>query len=325
MASLNLEHINTITANQESLWGTVSISLSEAINRQATLSSPLVTLLPLPELENTFAGKRIYGVATLQTKTAYTVIITLETSSALLLADLIAGGDGSSPPESVDEGTLQVLQQVLFVIASGLAQSLSNLTNTECNVLQVECHYDPIEAPVEWLAQDNLVRLDAVLHVDASPVGALSVLGDERFGLWLAGESTEQGTEAQSAQVGGTASPFQILDEAEMPAAQPFVPLAQASTTQSLPAGIELILDVPLELTVELGRKRMFVKEVLELTIGSIVELDRVAGEPVDVLVNGRIMARGEVVVIEDNFGIRITEIINPQEQLVEISRRAVA
>jgi len=102
------------------------------------------------------------------------------------------------------------------------------------------------------------------------------------------------------------------------------VPLAQAAS-QPLPAGIELILDVPLELTVELGRKRMFIKEVLDLTVGSIVELDRVAGEPVDVLVNGRIMARGEVVVIEDNFGIRITEIINPQEQLVEISRRAVA
>jgi flagellar motor switch protein FliN/FliY len=69
----------------------------------------------------------------------------------------------------------------------------------------------------------------------------------------------------------------------------------------------------------------MFIKDVLDLTIGSIVELDRIAGEPVDVLVNGRIMARGEVVVIEDNFGIRITEIINPQDQLVEISRRAVA
>lgn len=323
MASLNLEHINTITTKQDSLWGTVSISLSEAINRQATLSSPLTTLLPLSELDNAFAGKRVYGIATLQTTTAYTLLIVLETTSAAMLADIAAGGDGSSPPQEIDEGSLQILQQVLFVIANGLAQSLANLTNSDCNVLQVECRYDPIEPPVEWLTQDNLMRLDAVLHVDGNPIGAMAVLSDERFALWLAGEESEP-TSAQTDTAAAGASPFQVLEEATAASAQPFVPLAQAAS-QPLPAGIELILDVPLELTVELGRKRMFIKDVLELTIGSIVELDRVAGEPVDVLVNGRIMARGEVVVIEDNFGIRITEIINPQEQLVEISRRAVA
>jgi flagellar motor switch protein FliN/FliY len=172
------------------------------------------------------------------------------------------------------------------------------------------------------LTQNNLVRLDTVLHVDSSPIGAITVLGDERFGLWLAGEETE--APSSQADAAAAASPFQTLEEATTASSQPFVPLAQAAS-QPLPAGIELILDVPLELTVELGRKRMFIKDVLDLTIGSIVELDRIAGEPVDVLVNGRIMARGEVVVIEDNFGIRITEIINPQDQLVEISRRAVA
>ncbi|GIV20554.1 MAG: hypothetical protein KatS3mg023_2305 [Armatimonadota bacterium] len=323
MASLSLEHINTITAKQESLWGTVSISLSEAINRQANLSSPLVTLLPLSELENTFTGKRVYGIAALQTTTAYTLIITLETASACILADIAAGGDGSSPPAEIDESALQVLQQVLFVLASGLAQAITNVNGVECNVLQVEAHDDVLQPPIEWLTQDNLVRMDAVLQVDGGPVGALTVIGDERFGLWLAGEETE--TPSAPAGIGtAESSPFQMLEEAAAASAQPFVPLAQAAS-QPLPAGIELILDVPLELTVELGRKRMFIKDVLELTIGSIVELDRVAGEPVDVLVNGRIMARGEVVVIEDNFGIRITEIINPQEQLIEISRRAVA
>lgn len=320
MASLGLEHINTITTKQESLWGTVSITLSEAINRQTTLSSPLVTLLPLSELDNAFGGKRVYGIATIQTTTAYTLIIALESASATVLADIAVGGDGSSPSEEVDEGILQILQQVLFVIANGLAQSLTNITNNECNVLQVESRYDVLEPPMEWLTQDNLVRMDSVLHVDGSPIGALTVLGDERFALWLAGESPEQ----EPASAGEQTAPFQSIEEIGSVSSQPFVPLEQAAA-QPLPTGIELILDVPLELTVELGRKRMFIKEVLELTVGSIVELDRVAGEPVDVLVNGRIMARGEVVVIEDNFGIRITEIINPQEQLVEISRRAVA
>jgi flagellar motor switch protein FliN len=73
---------------------------------------------------------------------------------------------------------------------------------------------------------------------------------------------------------------------------------------------VDLILDVPLQVTVELGRTRRLIKEVIELGSGSIVELDKIAEEPVDILVNGKIIAKGEVVVIDDNFGVRITEII---------------
>lgn len=76
------------------------------------------------------------------------------------------------------------------------------------------------------------------------------------------------------------------------------------------PASIDMLMDVPLKVSVELGRTRLAVKEVLALQHGSVVELDRLAGEPVDVLVNDRLVARGEVVVIEDRFGIRITETV---------------
>ena len=90
-----------------------------------------------------------------------------------------------------------------------------------------------------------------------------------------------------------------------------FEPLAGAGHGPATdPASIELLMDVPLQITVELGRTRMNVRQVLELQSGSVVELDRLAGEPVDVVVNDRLMARGEVVVVDDRFGIRITEII---------------
>lgn len=324
MSLLSLEHLNAITAKQDGLWGAVSVALSEAVGRQSTLSSPLVTLLPVPELENAIAGKRVYGVVLLQATQNHTLLLSIENASACVLADIAAGGDGSAPPEDIDEGSLQVLQQVLFVMANGLCQGIRNTNGADCNLLQVEARYEPIQTPIEWLAQDNLLRMDAVLQIEGIPLGAITVLGDERFGLWLSGEQVPQPSESASPSSSATDSPFQPLGEPEA-AAEPFVPLAQAAAAPPHLGGIELILDVPLELTVELGRKRMFIKEILELTVGSIVELDRVAGEPVDVLVNGRILARGEVVVIEDNFGIRITEIINPQEQLVEISRRAVA
>ena len=89
-----------------------------------------------------------------------------------------------------------------------------------------------------------------------------------------------------------------------------FEPLAAAATAAGEPATIDLLMDVPLRVTVELGRTRMSVRQVLELQSGSVVELDRMAGEAVDVMVNDRLMARGEVVVVDDKFGIRITEIV---------------
>lgn len=93
-----------------------------------------------------------------------------------------------------------------------------------------------------------------------------------------------------------------------------FVPLG--STSQIRSAGnIDLLQDVPLPVTVELGRTTMVVRDILALGPGSIIELDRAAGEVVDVVVNGKLIARGEVVVIDENFGVRITEIVSDTQR----------
>lgn len=78
---------------------------------------------------------------------------------------------------------------------------------------------------------------------------------------------------------------------------------------------IDLFMDVMLKVTVELGRSRMSLQQVLELQNGSVVELDRLAGDPVDVFVNDLLIARGEVVVVDDKFGVRITEVISPENR----------
>jgi flagellar motor switch protein FliN/FliY len=75
-------------------------------------------------------------------------------------------------------------------------------------------------------------------------------------------------------------------------------------------------MDIPLEVTVELGRTSKLIKDILKLGPGSIIELEKLAGEPVDILVNGKFIAKGEVVVIDENFGVRITEIIKPIERI---------
>jgi flagellar motor switch protein FliN/FliY len=84
---------------------------------------------------------------------------------------------------------------------------------------------------------------------------------------------------------------------------------------------INMILDIPVQLTVELGRTRIPIKHILQLAQGSVVELEALAGEPMDVLVNGYLIAQGEVVVVNDRFGIRLTDIVTPSERMRRLSR----
>lgn len=89
--------------------------------------------------------------------------------------------------------------------------------------------------------------------------------------------------------------------------------------------GMGRVRDIPLEVTVELGRTRLLIRDILDLSPGSIIELDKIAGEPVDLFANGLLVARGEVIVIDDNFGVRVTEIITAAERKGEKDLHALA
>ena len=94
------------------------------------------------------------------------------------------------------------------------------------------------------------------------------------------------------------------------------------ATTASVPVmNLNLVLDIPVQLSVELGRTKVPIKQVLQLKPGSIVELDSVAGEPVDVLVNGYLIAQGEVVVVNGKFGIRLTDVVTPSERFKRVGK----
>ncbi|MGP3590956.1 flagellar motor switch protein FliN [Vagococcus sp. WN89Y] len=84
---------------------------------------------------------------------------------------------------------------------------------------------------------------------------------------------------------------------------------------------LNMVLDIPVKMTVELGRTKMTIKELLRLSQGSIVSLEGLAGEPLDILINGYLIAQGEVVVVSDKFGIRITDIITPSERMYRLNR----
>lgn len=95
-----------------------------------------------------------------------------------------------------------------------------------------------------------------------------------------------------------------------------FASFESANITQTEARNLNMLLDIPLQVTVELGRTKRSVKEILDLSSGSIIELDKLAGEPVDILVNSRLIAKGEVVVIDENFGVRITDILSQADRL---------
>ena len=117
----------------------------------------------------------------------------------------------------------------------------------------------------------------------------------------------------------------QAISESEMAAtakpAQIFQNFAETDGKASMMNELDMILDIPVQISVELGRTKISIKNLLQLAHGSVVELDAMAGEPMSVFVNGTLIAQGEVVVVNDKFGIRLTDIITPSERMRKIGR----
>ncbi len=123
------------------------------------------------------------------------------------------------------------------------------------------------------------------------------------------------------AEQAATPSPAGVKPSAAASSAPVFEQLATTGAAVAASSDIDRILDIPVQLTVELGRTKLAIKSLLQLAQGSVVELDGMAGEPMDVLVNGCLIAQGEVVVVNDKFGIRLTDIITPSERIRKLNR----
>jgi flagellar motor switch protein FliN/FliY len=155
------------------------------------------------------------------------------------------------------------------------------------------------------MADDNTTEISAD-DWGAAMAEQASASTDTSLDDWGAAMA-EQGTAAQPAQ----------------PAAQPhvFEQLGGPSAKGAERTDLDMIMDIPVQLTVELGRTKMPIKNLLQLAQGSVVELSGLAGEPLDVLINGFLIAQGEVVVVNEKLGIRVTDIITPSERLRRLSR----
>lgn len=260
---------------------------------------------------------------------------------ALAIADLMLGGDGRGAAE-LGEAQQSALGEAFSQMAGAAATSLSE-------ALTVRIFFSPPEVlsgdaatglfNAEFLARQPLVvatsRLLVGDLVDGDLVQVLTLdlarrLGAATLEATAVQPPPSQATAAQGrAPAAGAAAPAQ--SQGRMPGGTPTAPggsqqpvAVQAAAFPDLgrgasgsePQNIDMIMDVPLQITVELGRTRKQIREVLSLGPGSVVELDKLAGEAVDVLVNGKLVAKGEVVVIDENFGVRITDIVSPAERV---------
>lgn len=138
------------------------------------------------------------------------------------------------------------------------------------------------------------------------PETAAETIAEDDWGAAMAEQTAAESSVLQSNNV----EQAQVFSE--------FTPKNKLNDTQN---DIDFILDIPVQLTVELGRTKIAIKNLLQLAQGSVVELDGMAGEPMDVLVNGCLIAQGEVVVVNDKFGIRLTDIITPAERIRKINK----
>jgi len=126
---------------------------------------------------------------------------------------------------------------------------------------------------------------------------------------------------AMAEQASASAPPVAAAAPAVSAAGRVFQPLQGPTGPGAVQGDMDRVLDVPVQLTAELGRARITIKNLLQLSQGSVVELDGLAGEPMDIFINGYLIAQGEVVVVNEKFGIRLTDIITPSERIQKLSR----
>jgi flagellar motor switch protein FliN/FliY len=216
---------------------------------------------------------------------------------------------------------------------SVIAESVSQMSGTEITALSGKTGNKSIasaspeavnipKAAVAMPSGDFIVAAYDIDMGDGVPQKIWEIFGSSVAQAMAAALNTSQaGTAAQNSAMGGgvMGNAGTMGGGAQSPGVQPVqFPNLNYQTSAHEQGNIGLLMDVYMEMTVELGRTRKLIKEILMMGEGTIIELDKLAGEPVDILVNHKLIAKGEVVVIDENFGVRVTEIISPQERLSE-------
>jgi flagellar motor switch protein FliN len=303
----------------EEAFGELSQALTGLLGREVSVSFSQVSDTDSVALASTLNSHYLFSTLKGSGGVDGTAFLLTKEKDSSIIADLLIGQDGTNAPEKMTELHLSAFGEVVHQIIEVFTRNAKKFAGSKVlweviNTVAV----DPTDV-VQLLSQaasswtvfsfgvfvQDLFSSDLLFCLPGPVATRLSSGTGKPAASVPAGNFQTGVSKNTQSRVGGM-----VMQQLE-----------NEFTGSARPTGgnIGLLLDVPLKLTVELGRTTKLVKEILALAPGSVVELDKLAGEAVDILVNEKLIAKGEVVVIDENFGVRITEIINPEERLTAV------
>ncbi|MGO0121723.1 flagellar motor switch phosphatase FliY [Desulfothermobacter acidiphilus] len=310
--------------------GAAATALSEILGRRVVITSPQVRVTTKEELLQGFVVPYLIVSVSYTEGLEGTSLLVVKVEDASVIADLMMGGEGRRS-DTLGEIEISAVAEAMNQMMGAAATSLADVYRRTVGIAPPKVRTfarEGEQATVNDLGVEDPIAvisfrmaIEDLLDTEIMRVLSVATAREEASLLW-------QGLD----QAGGAAAAAETPPEtAGAPTEAPSPVYAPAKGDSSSPAGfplpegersrLELILDIPLKVSVVLGRTRRPIKEILGMGPGSIVELEALVDEPVEVLVNGVLVARGEVVVVEENFGVRITSIITPQERLRYLAR----
>ena len=274
-------------------------------------------------------------------------VLVLKERDVKVITDLMMGGDGTNTDVELSDLHLSAISEAMNQMMGSAATSMSTMIDEMVDIsppTSIRVDFDD-DAGLENVLKDMAGKLFAQVSfkmvigdlIDSEIIQLYPLPFARMLYEKFKHTMTNEEESAPAPQPAPQPMPQPMPQQAPQPAMMPQQPMPQMGAmpmngmppqdlniqpaqfqnfmpTQNLngiaPENIDLIMDVPLEVTVELGRASKSIKEILDFSPGTVIELDKLAGEPIDVLVNGKFVAKGEVVVIEENFAIRVTEII---------------
>lgn len=298
--------------------GNIGQTLSGLLTKQTSVELGNLGAAALGEASSGLQGTLVQVKMNFKGSAAGGGAFVLEEPAAAYIADLMIGQDGSNPPASLTDLHLSAVSEVGSQMATAFCGTLALAVDKTLTVTtsDLEVQSDLSLKALGSTVGDPVMVGNFNVAMEGIAPFVLKVLLSSKFALGLtsSGPVAAAPAAAVSGFTPGTSFP---AAGGGQPTVQPvqMTPIQQGAYTGA-PGNLDLIMEVPLQITVELGRTLKTVREILALGAGSVVELEKLAGEPVDILVNEKPIARGEVVVIDENFGIRITEIINPHDRV---------
>jgi len=314
--------------------GSASTALSTVINQQVNITTPVVTVNTLSRIKKEFEVPYIALEVKYITGIVGKNLLVMKLTDAAVIANLMMGGSGEIDPSitSISELELSAVSEAMNQMIGSAATAMATMFAREINITPPTSKVWDEATDTSEEDDTPLIKVSFSLTigdlVDSSIMQLISMDTGKKIVAIMMGEEEKENVHIASPVV--EAIPEPVIAKAPEPVkTEPqvevhqanFQPLSNDKPSNNTPKNIDLILDVPLEISVVLGRTKKSIKEILNLGTGSLIELDKLAEEPVEILVNGKKVAYGEVVVVDENFGVRITSIVSNTERIKTLAK----